>query len=124
MTISFVIPGKPPASSSANSRVSWHVRHTEGQRYMQDVLLLAQTATPEGHKPYTRCELHLVQKACSLRDADNFLGSFKPGLDGMVHAGLLVDDKPSVLHRVIVEHERVKKRTEECVIVTLKEVQE
>jgi hypothetical protein len=115
--IEFSIPGRAPATMSPNARKSWHQKHADGSEYMQTVMLMAQAARTES-EPWKRAHVTVTQRAVRLRDHDNFAASFKPGLDGLVRAGIIADDKPSVID-LSLRAEKVQHERDECVLVRI-----
>ena len=115
--ITFTIPGRAPAACSPNSRVNWRVRHADGKEYGDTVFLLAWEAKPPGWEPLERAEVTVTQRAVKLRDGDNLLTSFKFGLDAIVRAGILIDDKPSCVEIITVKHQKVRRKCDEEVHV-------
>lgn len=121
MKIILTIPGRAPASTSPNSRKHWHVKHADGKEYGELVLLIALSNKPDKHEAWTRAHLTLTQYAVRLRDHDNFATSFKPGLDALVRAGLVTDDRPSVMD-LSLRAVKVKHEHQECVVVELEKL--
>ena len=151
--VSFTVPGLAPASWSGNSRAHWSKRHRDADEYAELVWLAGHGALYPGHRskaperlfydwrnqqtvtgtavsprvvfiPWPRAHLTLVQRAVRPRDHDNFLASFKPGLDtlttkGKRPLGIILDDTPECLS-IEVRTERVKHKRDECVVVTLR----
>ena len=151
--ISFTVPGLAPASWNGNSRVHWSKRHRDADEYGERVWLAGHRALYPGCRskapermfydwrnqqtvtgttasprvvfiPWTKAHLTLVQRACRPRDHDNFLASFKPGLDtlttkGKRPLGIILDDTPECLS-IEVRTERVKHKRDEAVVVTLR----
>lgn len=65
--------------------------------------------------------MEIVRYSSREPDADNGRGSFKPLLDGLVRAGVLEDDRPSVIGEPVYRWEKVK-AGEGSVSVTVREV--
>ena len=145
--ISFTVPGLAPASWSGNSRVHWSKRHRDADEYAERVWCAYwsdEGTWQEGGGPdegyysgpisvrhevckastWARAHLTLVQRAVRPRDHDNFLASFKAGLDSLTTKGkrplgIILDDTPECLS-IEVRTERVKHKRDECVLVTLR----
>ncbi len=94
------IPMLPPAEYSGNARVHWSVRHAAGKIYGQAVFYLAvskrnlallnfETLPVFKH---ARLELTFIFPVGRVRDGDNLISRFKPGLDALVRAEVLVGD--------------------------------
>ena len=89
----------PPVSSSPNWRGFWPERHKAGKVYHDAVFYCCVDARNRGYAqgmsfPFIKARLNLtfVFAEPRLRDIDNLLARFKPGLDGIVASGLVMDD--------------------------------
>ncbi len=86
----------PPVEYSLNWRGVWADRYKAGRVYQAAVFYSCVDARNKAsnNKPFdkTRLDLTFVFAARRRRDFDNLLARFKPGLDGIVQAGLIVDD--------------------------------
>lgn len=89
----------PPVSSSPNWRGYWRGKHKEAKVYHDAVYYCCVDARNRGYRegvsfPFTKARLNLtfVFPELRRRDRDNCLSMFKPGLDAIVDAGLLLDD--------------------------------
>ncbi len=88
----------PPVSSSPNWRGHWTERHQAARVYRDAVYYSCvdarNRALASGKLAFIRAKLSLtfVFAKHRRRDRDNLLSRFKPGLDGIVASGLLVDD--------------------------------
>jgi len=90
----------PPAEYSGNARVHWAAKYKAGSLYGQAVFymaidkrnraLVAQEALPVFGQ--ARLELTFVFSEGRVRDADNLIARFKPGLDALVRAEVLTGD--------------------------------
>ena len=128
------VPFLPPVEYSPNSRVCWLVKYKAGKVYHDAVYYCCVDARNRGYReglsfPFGKAKLNLtvVFAEMRLRDEDNLLARFKPGLDAVVDAGLLLGDdvehleigkveavvdlKPAPL--TIIELEEIKKLEEE-----------
>jgi len=128
------VPFLPPLEYSPNSRVCWLVKYKAGKVYHDAVFYCCVDARNRGYRqglsfPFVKAKLNLtvVFAEMRLRDEDNLLARFKPGLDAVVDAGLLLGDdvehleigrveavvdlKPAPL--TIIELEEIKKLEEE-----------
>jgi len=97
--MSIEIPFLPPAECSPNSRNFWAGKHKAGRVYHDAVFYYCVDARNRGYSqgmslPFTKARLNLtfVFPQHRRRDQDNLLARFKPGLDGIVDAALLLDD--------------------------------
>ena len=89
----------PPVTSSPNWRGFWPERHKAGKVYHNAVFYCCVDARNRGYRegmsfPFTKARLNLtfVFAEQRRRDSDNLLARFKPGLDAIVDAELLLDD--------------------------------
>jgi len=95
-SITIEVPFLPPEEHSPNARVHWSQRYRSGKVYQDAVYYCAVDARNRAIllEPFPKASLMLTlifpQKR--RRDADNFLAAFKPGLDALKMAGLIVDD--------------------------------
>ncbi|MBA7593183.1 hypothetical protein ES703_00100 [subsurface metagenome] len=128
------VPFLPPVEYSPNSRVCWLVKYKAGKVYHDAVFYCCVDARNRGYReglsfPFVKARLNLTVVFAEerLRDEDNLLARFKPGLDAVVDSGLLLDDdvehleigkveavvdlKPAPL--TIIELEEIKKLEEE-----------
>lgn len=86
----------PPVEYSLNWRGHWADRYKAGQVYQSAVFYSCVDARNKASndKPFDKARLNLtfVFSVARRRDRDNLLARFKPGLDAIVDAGLIVDD--------------------------------
>lgn len=82
-----VVPGNP---TNLNGRQHWRAKNTENQKWINTVMMLAKSKRPP--TPLKRARLIFTRFASRLCDADNFLGSLKPIIDGLKHSGIIEDD--------------------------------
>ncbi len=93
----------PPASSSPNWRGHWAERYQAARVYHDTVFYscvdVINRAFREGKLAFTDLPFKKVKLSLTFifpqrrrRDRDNLIARFKPGLDGIVQAGLVVDD--------------------------------
>lgn len=100
------VPFLPPAEYSPNSRSFWAEQYQAGKEYHDAVFYYCVSSRNTGYRsggayPFLRAKLTLtfVFPQQRRRDAYNLLARFKPGLDAVVDAGLILDD--DVEHLVI-----------------------
>jgi len=91
----------PRSALSPNSRVNWRTRAKAVARYRDAAYLVTRQAQGGARRRWRRA----VARATFYwpdrirRDGDNAEASLKPAFDGMVDAGLIVDDSTAVLTR-------------------------
>jgi len=92
------IPFLPPGETSPNWRGHWSVRSPAAADYREAVCLycINQRNLTKRWVPFSRpvMDLTFIFDLERHRDEDNMRTRFKPGLDGMVDAELLIDDNP------------------------------
>ena len=93
------VPFLPPVEYSPNSREFWAEKHKAGKVYHDAVYYCCVDARNRRHRkglsfPLVKAKLSLtvVFAELRLRDLDNLLARFKPGLDAVVDSGLVLDD--------------------------------
>lgn len=91
--VAFEISGLP---STANARMHWAVKAKETKLWKRLVFeqCVLHRVTNLGLK---KAVLVLGRYSTRETDFDNLAGSFKAVIDGLVVAGVIVDDKPSVI---------------------------
>jgi len=89
----------PPEEYSLNWRGHWAKRYQAGRIYQAAVFYSCVDARNKALMggevfPFTKAKLSLtfVFPQPRRRDSDNLLARFKPGLDGVVQSGLVLDD--------------------------------
>lgn len=94
----------PPASSSPNWRGHWGSKYKGSRVYHDAVFYCCVDARNRAlmggvSLPFIKARLKLtfVFPEHRRRDRDNLLSQFKPGLDGIVDAGLVLDDAAEYL---------------------------
>ena len=94
--ITITVHQLPPQECSPNSRVHWAVRKIASDCYEAEVDVFAIQARNKDPRSYPLDKaivtLTLVVADKRRRDLDNFWTRFKPGMDALVRAGVLVDD--------------------------------
>ena len=93
------VPFLPPVEYSSNSREFWAGKYKAGKVYHDAVFYCCVDARNRGDReglsfPFIKAKLDLtvVFAVLRTRDQDNLLPRFKPGLDAVVDAGLLLAD--------------------------------
>ena len=89
----------PPVEYSPNWRGHWARRYRAGRVYQGAVYYSCVDARTRAQRegvllPFTNAVINLcfIFPQYRHRDRDNLIGQFKPGLDAIVQAGLLLDD--------------------------------
>ena len=93
------VPFLPPVEYSPNSREFWAGKHKAGKVYHDAVFYCCVDARNRGYReglsfPMVKAKLSLtvVFSELRLRDQDNLIARFKPGLDAVVDSALLLAD--------------------------------
>jgi len=93
------IPGLPPFACSQNARLDKYARARAVKDYRQQVRYAAIDARNRSECPgkwkgldYARVDVTFVVPDNRRRDKGNLSGAFKPALDALVDAAILVDD--------------------------------
>ncbi|MBA7641339.1 hypothetical protein ES703_49016 [subsurface metagenome] len=106
----------PPIEYSPNWRGHWRQRYQAGEVYKSAVYYSCvdarNRALAKGRLVFMRARLNLtfVFPQSRRRDEDNLIARFKPGLDGIVDSGLVVDDDAEHLEIVGVGIQADKER--------------
>ncbi len=91
--VEFKIMGLPKSSNTLLRR-HWALVSKEKKMWHHFVLVNCMTYEAE---PMTKARLTLTRYSSVEMDADNLAASFKFVVDGLVKAGVILDDKPSVI---------------------------
>ena len=91
-----VIPGLPPRDASPNARVHY-MKLANVKRNMKDVMIgsvLEMPSMDRPNEPWEKAHLTITFRASDKRrrDLDNLLSASKAYVDGLVAAGIVVDD--------------------------------
>ena len=111
------VPFLPPVEYSPNWRGHWAAKNKAGKVYHDAVFYCCVDARNRGYReglsfPFVKAKLNLtvVFAELRLRDQDNLLARFKPGLDAVVDSALILDDDVEHLEigkvEVVVDPER------------------
>lgn len=75
-------------------------------------------------KPFKEAVIHIKSYWCGVRmDYDGLACALAPAIDGMVDAGIIEDDNPSIVKAYLMQYEKVKTRKEVRVDVSIEGVQ-
>lgn len=100
------VPGRPPLPNT-NSARGWQAHARHKRQWKDDVTMLARAALPPGWVPLESAVLMamFVLPARRRYDLDNLIASTKPQVDGLVAAGVMVDDSIMVISHVEYSHQ-------------------
>lgn len=95
--IRITVPALPPVEMSPNSRAHFFVKAKVSKQFKNDVFYCARDVITKyrlGLFPLVvvKVELTFIFRDNRRRDVDNMLGRFKPGMDALKAAGVIVDD--------------------------------
>ena len=110
--ISITIGALPPAEFSPNSRVHW-ARKNEARliAYDEVIALVKEQGWTDPPLDYAQVTVSWGVNDKRRRDTDNFVGRTTPYIDGLVHAGVLVDDSSRNVIYQFQWHEAKQKET-------------
>lgn len=86
-----------PASLNKSLRYGRHGNNRKNRGW--DNMIWAETCELKPASPLKRARLSLVRHSHRMLDFDGLVGSFKPVVDALVTAGVLLDDRWSVTGR-------------------------
>lgn len=96
MTLEFEIKGLPKLPNQTLYK-HWRVKHQEAKRWkglVRNAVLLECKAPAT---PFLRATVTLTRMSTREPDSDNLMSSWKHCIDGLVEAGVILNDKPSVI---------------------------
>ena len=111
--INFTIRPNPP-SPNVRERLFWAARSRLCQDIAWRVMVGIQLNKKTASRPqYAKIIVHATRYAIRMMDRDNFVGSLKPVIDGLVACKVVPDDKPELVHLGELEQKRVHKKADE-----------
>jgi len=114
-----------PRSPNRRERCHWSVRHKEGREIAWKVWVGVLLDVPKRPVPkFEAVEIHATRYAIRLMDRDNFIGSLKPVIDGLVKCRVIVDDDPKTVQFGTMEQIKVGSHAEEHLEITVEESHE
>lgn len=90
-----VIPELPKTANSIGKASIWHSQNE--RKKWRSIMSHMVLSHKEPSWPLPKATLTCTRCSSSEPDIDNLYSSFKFVIDGLVHAGVIADDKPSVL---------------------------
>lgn len=102
MTISFEINDLPKTTNSGG-RAHWALKVREAKKWKKMVLeqLIAKDNWQQMNFPFQKAKLTLTRYSSKEPDFDGLVSSFKHVIDGLKEAGVIIDDKVSVIDQPI-----------------------
>ena len=87
--------GGLPKTTNAGGRAHWAAKAKEAREWINLVSMAVRNVRPP--TPLTQATLSLTRYSTREPDFDGLVSSFKHIIDGLVRAGVIADDKPSVI---------------------------
>lgn len=103
--IKFTVNGLPKMPNQL-LRKHWAVISQEAKKW--HILVHYHTLKQKPAKPHQKVKAEMTRFSTQEPDRDGLSGSFKYVMDGLVKAGIMVDDKPSVVVECIYKWEKSK----------------
>lgn len=95
-----------PKTTNAQSSMHWRAK-MKYVRYWHEMVWMVRKIPPA---PLLRAKLTLTRFSSSEPDFDGLVSSFKPVIDGLVVAGVLVNDKMSNIGQSVYQWEKCKRK--------------
>ncbi len=106
-SIQFTLDGLPKTTNSGG-RAHWSVKASEAKLWRRRVVAEALDLRPPS--PLHKAKLTLTRYSSAEPDFDGLVSSFKHVVDGLIDAGIIESDKPSVIGQPNYKWEKVKPR--------------
>ena len=90
--LKLVLPGLPKMTNAMGKSIHWKARMRERDQWKRLVVLVI-GARHRPPKPLAKAKLTLTRHSTTQPDPDGLVSGFKASIDGLVHAGVLEDDK-------------------------------
>ena len=113
--VQFEIPGLPPINS-ADGLNRW-ARKKHKDRWMREVMVGARNAGAKPNEPMKHAFVTIVRCSRSRPDYDNLVQGGKFLMDGLVHAGLILDDDWDCVGRPMYDWEGIQRDRGKIVIL-------
>jgi len=119
--IKFEIRPNPP-SPNVRQRTHWSTQRRRDKDISWRVYVgLHLNASGSSRPKYAKIIVHATRHAIKMMDQDNFVGSLKPVIDGLVDCKVVSDDKPELVKLGELNQKRVGKRAEERLEIRVEE---
>lgn len=106
-TLEFELKGLPTTTNGSHGH--WATKAKAKRKWIDAVMNYVVQNKAHPSEPLTKAKLTLTRCSSSETDFDNLVISFKPVVDGLKHAGVIVDDKMSVIGQPTYAWESVKR---------------
>lgn len=97
-----------PKTTNAGGRAHWAVKVREANTWKRAVFFVTAGKLPDA--PLEKAKITLTRFSSSEPDFDGLVSSFKHVMDGLVEAGIIINDKPSVIGQPIYRWEKAPKK--------------
>lgn len=119
--LKFSIRPNPP-SPNVRDRLHWSKRNRLVKDIAWRVWVGIHLSKPTASAPkYARIIVHATRHAIKMMDRDNFTGSLKPVIDGLVASGVVPDDTMELVKLGELDQVRVGKLSEERLEIRVEE---
>lgn len=95
-----------PKTTNSGGRAHWSVKAKEAKKWRYAVYLITIGKTPD--EPLKKANITFTRFSSFEPDYDGLVSSFKHVMDGLVDAGIIESDKPSVVGQPVYIHQRTK----------------
>ena len=82
-----------PMMTNKSRRCHWAVQNKEAKKWKR--LVLFNVSRPD--EPLKKASIKFTRHSSQEPDFDGLVSGFKHVLDGLKHAGVIIDDKPSII---------------------------
>ena len=117
MTTTLIIPEKVPSNNGKNGllRTHWAKR----RKLVETWAWLFRAQTTNRHAGQVEIQIIHYHIGRAIQDYDNLVSTLKLPLDALVKAGIIADDKMSVIGVPTIEQVRVKDKKEVKTVITI-----
>jgi Holliday junction resolvase RusA-like endonuclease len=106
--LEFTLHGLPARTNSAHT--SWRARHAEARKWKSMVVSAVILKRAKPAWPLTKAKLTLTRHSSIRPDADGLVSGFKHVVDGLIEAGVIIDDNMDVIGMPTYEWKKAPQR--------------
>jgi Holliday junction resolvase RusA-like endonuclease len=99
--ITLEIPRVPSSPNMLRSK-HWRVRYRETKLWREEIGYAVLQIKPS-LAPIPKAKVAIERRSKGIMDTDNLYGCVKPVIDGLRHAGVLVDDSPDHIELTVTQ---------------------
>lgn len=103
--LSFKLAGLPKTTNASRRHGHWGALLSESRKWKKAVWA-AVVVEGKPTQPMLSASIELIRHSSTQPDFDNLVSSFKWILDGLIDAGVIVSDKPSVIGQPVYQWEK------------------